>query len=105
VELGCAVLDDGTRVLTAKSVFDAFGRPRKGMNDRLEIEGTRLPPFLAAKNLEPFIDQSVMERTIPIRFRDGESEKTGYTATLLPKMCEVYLAAQVYRPQSNKGFW
>ncbi len=27
----------------------------KGMNSRLEIEGTKLPPFLASKNLEPYI--------------------------------------------------
>lgn len=67
IELDCAVLEDGTRVLTATSVFDAFDRPRKGMNTRLEIEGTKLPPFIAAKKLEPFIDQGVIERTIPIR--------------------------------------
>ena len=94
LELDCAVLDNGTRVLTAKSVFTAFGRPRKGMNSRLEIEGTRLPPFLAAKNLESHIGQDVIERTIPIRYLDGKTEKTGYVATLLPKMCEVYLAAR-----------
>lgn len=35
VELDCAVLEDGTRVLSAKSVFDAFDRPRKGINTRL----------------------------------------------------------------------
>lgn len=45
VQLECAVLDNGVRVLTAKSIFDAFGRSRKGMNDRLEISGTKLPLF------------------------------------------------------------
>ena len=94
MELECAVLDNGMRVLTAKSVFTAFGRARKGMNSRLEIEGTKLPPFLAAKNLEPFINQDVIERTIPVRYMDGKQEKTGYVATLLPKMCEVYLSAR-----------
>jgi len=52
VELDCAVLDDGTRVLTASAVFDAFGRTRKGMNERLKIERTKVPPFLAAKSLK-----------------------------------------------------
>lgn len=94
VELDCAVLDDGTRVLTAKSIFQAFDRPRKGMNTRLEIEGTKLPPFIAAKNLEPYIDQSVMERARPIEYMDGKHKKSGYVAGLLPKMCEVYLAAR-----------
>lgn len=51
IELECAVLDDNSRILTATSIFTAFGRSRKGMNDRLEIAGTKLPPFVAAKNL------------------------------------------------------
>lgn len=94
IELDCAVLDNGIRVLTAKAVFDAFGRSRKGMNERLEIDGTRLPPFLAAKNLKNHIDQSVMDGTNLITYLDGKAKKTGYAATLLPKMCGVYLSAR-----------
>lgn len=94
LELDCAVLDNGMRVLTATSIFTAFGRARKGMNSRLEIDGTRLPPFLAAKNLEAHINQDVIERTVQIKYLDGSKEKTGYVATLLPKMCEVYLSAR-----------
>ena len=94
VELDCAVLDDGTRVLSATAVFDAFGRSRKGMNERLEIEGTKVPPFLAAKSLKDHIDQEVLDRTKLIEYQDGKSIKTGYDATLLPKMCEVYLRAR-----------
>lgn len=94
VELDCAVLDDGTRILTATAVFDAFGRSRKGMNERLEIEGTRLPPFLAAKNLKDHIDQSVIDRTKLITYLDGATKKSGYAASILPKMCAVYLSAR-----------
>jgi hypothetical protein len=94
LELDCAVLDDGTRVLSATSIFTAFGRSRKGMNSRLEIEGTKVPPFLAAKNLEPYIDQSVIDRTKLVQYMDGDRLKTGYAASLLPKVCEVYLAAR-----------
>lgn len=39
------------------------------MNSRLEIDGTKLPPFLAAKNLEPFINQIVIDRTKQVKFR------------------------------------
>ena len=60
ISLDCAVLDNGVRVLSAASIFDAFGRSRKGMNARLEIDGTKLPPFLAAKSLEPFITQEII---------------------------------------------
>ena len=93
-ELDCAVLDDGTRVLTATAIFDAFGRSRKGMNERLEINGTKVPPFLAAKNLEPHINQDVIKRTKLIEYQDGKAVKTGYAASLLPKMCNVYLSAR-----------
>lgn len=94
IEMDCAVLDNGQRILAATSIFTAFGRARKGMNNRLEIDGTKLPPFLAAKNLEPFINQELIERTELVRYRDGNREKTGYDAKLLPKMCELYLRAR-----------
>jgi hypothetical protein len=94
IELDCAVLDNGKRVLTAVSIFTAFGRARKGMNSRLEIDGTKIPPFLAAKNLEPFITQDIISRTALISYKDGDKVKTGYDATLLPKMCEIYLSAR-----------
>ncbi len=65
VDLECAVLDNEARVLSATSVFKAFKRSRKGMNTRLEIGGTQTPPFLAAKNLKPYITQEVMDKNIP----------------------------------------
>ena len=64
------------------------------MNSRLEIDGTKLPPFIAAKNLEAFINQDLVSRTELIKYKDGNKEKSGYDATLLPKMCELYLSAR-----------
>lgn len=93
-ELECAVLEDSTRVLSATSIFSAFGRSRKGMNSRLEIDGTKIPPFLAAKNLETLMTQDVIERTKLIEYMDGGKRKQGYAATLLPRMCQVYLDAR-----------
>ena len=94
VELDCAVLEDGTRVLTASSIFSAFGRTRKGMNSRLEVDGTKIPPFLASKNLESYINQQVIDRTTIITYLDGKTKKQGYEATLLPVMCRIYLQAR-----------
>lgn len=94
VEIECAVLDDETRVLTATSVFESFGRARKGMNSRLEIGGTVIPPFLATKNLKPYITQEVMEWTKAIEYMDGNKKKSGYKAGLLPVMCKIYLDAR-----------
>lgn len=94
LEIDCAVLDDGRRILSATSVFSAFDRTRKGMNSRLEIGGAKIPPFLAAKNLEPYISSDVIDAATPIIYMDGTKEKTGYIATILPKMCNVYLNAR-----------
>lgn len=91
INLECAVLEDGTRILTASSIFSAFDRTRKGINDRLEINGVKLPPFLATKNLEPYLSPEILELATPIQYKDGKSIKEGYTATLLPKMCSLYL--------------
>lgn len=93
VELECAVLDDGKRVLSATSVFTAFDRPRRA-NSRLEIDGIKVPAFMDASNLKPYITQNVIERIKPVKYIDGKQEKVGYVATLLPKMCEIYLQAR-----------
>ncbi len=83
VDLQCAVLDDETRILSASSIFKAFKKNRRGMNDRLEIMGTKIPPFLTAKSLEDYITQEVMDRAKLIEYRDGKTTKTGYDAALL----------------------
>jgi hypothetical protein len=93
IELACAVLDNGERILSASSVFTAFGRPRRA-NSRLEIDGIRIPAFMDAKGLEPYIKQDVMDRIIPIKYLDGTQEKSGYVANLLPRICDVYLSAR-----------
>lgn len=51
-----------------------------------EINGTKIPPFLAAKNLEPYVTKDVLERTKLIEYQDGTSKKTGYVATLIPNL-------------------
>lgn len=92
--LDCAVLSDGTRVLSSSSVFSAFDRPRKGMNGRLEIEGHKLPPFIAAKNLQALITPEILEKTQLISYIEDGRNKTGYAADLIPLMCELYLNAR-----------
>lgn len=94
VELQCAVLNDETRVLSASSIFLAFGRPRKGRNSRMEIDGREIPPFLASKNLRPYISEDVLERLKSIEYKDGGKLKSGYNAEVLVDMCEIYLQAR-----------
>lgn len=40
-----------------------------------EINGTKIPPFLAAKNLEPYVTKDVLERTKLIEYQDGTSKE------------------------------
>ena len=51
--LSCAVLSDGTRVLTNKAVFDAFDRPRKGKSV-VDRRAENMPSFVDANNLKSF---------------------------------------------------
>lgn len=95
-ELNCYVLDDekNTRILSATMIFEAFGKARRGANDRLEIDGIRVPPFLASQSLEPYINEDVLYWATPVQFSDGGTLKSGYRAELLAKMCEIYLQAR-----------
>ncbi len=94
----CAVLEDGTRVLTQAGMLQALGRSRKptGRADAAE----HIPPFLAPKNLEPFIDADLRRASVPIIFKPlkggglGGNQAYGYDAKLLPKVCEMMLQAR-----------
>jgi len=90
----CAVLEDGTRVLTQTEMLVALGR-----SPRPKSKGSRavdeLPPFLATKSLQPFIDEDLRQSTMPVEFKPIKGSVTlGYQATLLPKICEVMLQAR-----------
>jgi hypothetical protein len=90
----CAVLEDGTRVLTQRDfmqVIGRMGRPRK----RTELDGDGRPAFLIAANLEQFIGSDLRKAWNPILFRPKGSGNTayGYRAELLPQVCNVYLDA------------
>lgn len=92
----CAVLEDGTRVLTQQGVLMAIGRARSakgGQGATGDVD--KVPAFLAAKNLKPYIDSDLRASTKPIRFRSTSGTLAfGYKAELLPEVCNVYLAAR-----------
>ena len=75
----CAVLEDGRRVLTQEGFLDAMGRARKAKGGTGSSKVDRLPPFLAANNLKPFITRDLAESTEPIVFRATSGHKAyGY---------------------------
>ena len=89
-----AVLPNGKRLLNQGQFLQAIGRSRtpKAGTGALTVGVDGLPFFLQADALKPFIDNDLRESTTPIFFRNKLGRRSvGYDATLLPKVCEVYL--------------
>src|SRR2546422_79065 len=59
VGISCAVLEDGTRVLSAREVTKALGGKRGGSHWMRKRGGAELPVYLSANNLRPFIDSEL----------------------------------------------
>lgn len=94
-ELTCAVLNDGTRVLTSTAIFKAFDRPRKGKGKE-SYRVTGVPSFMDAKNLEPYIQKHFGDGTLySVQYmnKSGNSFE-GYKAEILPIICDIYLEAR-----------
>lgn len=70
--IGCAVLEDGRRVLSQQSFLAAIGRrgnPNDGGLQEDNGDFSKTPPFLAADNLKPFITQDLAASSSPILYR------------------------------------
>lgn len=94
----CAVLEDGTRMLSERAITKAFGGKRGGSHwKRLKTmaESAYLPVFLSAGNIKPFINQELedgLARRRLYRPKKGGTAAYGIEASLLPKICNVYLS-------------
>lgn len=91
-EIPCAVLGDGTRLLTTSGVNKALGRSKtkggKGGADNL-------PPFLNVLSFKPFITKELTSSTLPIPFSTKNGSRAfGYKAEILPMICDVFLKAR-----------
>lgn len=97
ITIPCAVLEDGTRVLSERAITKAFGGKRGGSHWRRLKEnpdGAYLPIFLSAGNIKTFINNDLadaMARRRLYRPKKGGAAAYGIEATLLPKICNVYL--------------
>jgi hypothetical protein len=90
----CYVLENGVRVLTQADFLEALGRHRKA-NVRGEGAEGRLPAILQGKALAPYLTDELIEAATPITFRTPSgSRASGYSAEVLPMVCEVYLKAR-----------
>jgi hypothetical protein len=97
-EISCAVLEDGTRLITQATFLRALGRsrsPKAGTGVLSSVDG--LPFFLQADALKPFITKELVESTRPLFYRYKNGRKgVGYKASLLPEVAEVYLRLRDY---------
>ncbi|MGJ8605489.1 MAG: P63C domain-containing protein [Marivita sp.] len=100
VELDCAVLDGGVRVLSERAVHRAFGSKRGGSHWKRMKEnegGANLPSFLSAKNYKPFISNDLevaLKKPVLYRTNAGATPANGIRAELLPEICGVFLSAR-----------
>jgi len=79
-KLGCAVLNDGTRIISRSAIFRAFGRTRRG-RAKGEIRVLNVPAFLDAKNLQPFVGEDLIGVLKQIDYIDKKGkEDSGYDA-------------------------
>ena len=100
LSIPCAVLEEGTRVLSQRGMDSALGRGRGGSEYRrkkVQTGGGRLPGFLAATSLKPFISNELAAAaTNSIRYRLPRGGPPGYgiEAKYLPQICDVWLKAR-----------
>ena len=99
VTLTCAVLEDGTRVLSQLAFMRAIGRRGNPKYVREDGDHFRPPEFLAAENLKPFLpsDLESTSRSMLYIGRGGGGRggvNIGYRAELLPVVCQVYQDAR-----------
>lgn len=97
VQIPCAVLEDGTRVLSEREVTKSLGGKRGGSHWLRKQAGAELPVYLSANNLKPFIDSDLelaLKEPILYRPKGGGGVANGLRAEYLPKICEVWLKAR-----------
>lgn len=95
----CAVLPDGTRVLSQRGFGRALGRSFGGKNWSAQADtgAGKLPFFLSPKSISPFISNDLlMLLRSPIEYRTsaGGGVAHGIPASALPMICDVWLKAR-----------
>lgn len=93
MDIECAVLDDGTRVLSYRGMSRAMN-----LSDKWTTNGaSELPPFLRHKALKPYIPSDISAPNFsPIIYQPKHGGRTafGVKADLMPKILDAWLDAQ-----------
>ena len=94
-ELPCAVLEDGTRILSSRAMFKAFDRTKGILNSEF-VTGENLPVFMTANNLKPYVDKALSTgEYFSVKYISRDKRVLdGYKATILPTICDIFLQAR-----------
>jgi biotin operon repressor len=90
--IDCSVLEDGTRLISQRTMYETFGRSA-GVHQNGVSES---PNFALAKNLQPFVDgafDGVSKSAIEFIPRHGGRTAYGYEASVVVAVCKVFTRA------------
>lgn len=98
VFISCAVLENGKRIISENGINSTLGssggKTLKLRNEQ-ETDLGPLPLFISSKALHPFIREVFDEEDLkPIEYYDNGKIVVGYYASILPKVCDVWLKAR-----------
>lgn len=99
VKVNCAVLQDGTRVITESAFMEALGMYYSGwLSTRRSSSSTgeKVPNYISHKALEAFIGQHLdAEDYDAVWYRSEKGTRArGIRAEIIPKICEIWLDAR-----------
>jgi hypothetical protein len=94
IEIACAVLNTGQRVITQSGFMRALGRARQAKGRQYYKGDVNLPAFLTAQNLKPYISKVLEVTSSQIEFKPKTGVRAfGYADELLPEVCDVFVKA------------
>ena len=92
--LECDVLPDGRRILRHKTFAKAMGKAKSNHEETERAKSLKIPVFVCANNLTPYLKAENLEGGDQILYKGKDGRRLiGYDATLLPKLCKVYVKA------------
>lgn len=99
IVIPCAVLGDGTRVLSERSVANTLGSKGGGaywQKKKKEGKSALLPEYVSNTNLEPYITEDIRAKlTNPVTYRPLQGRiANGIEAGILPVICNIWLTAR-----------
>ena len=105
LKISCAVLSDGTRVISDTGINNVFGRAhsddRKQYKKRIENE-KNLPVFYTPDVLIPFIaKENLGDSFLPVEYKNGTISSVGYKAEALTDVCKLWVEAAIHGSLNN----